>query len=68
MYSAVFALQIQQATTSLVFIITQLNAPHLTVAYLPYGKYKDIFIPYTLFIDKHKMSKKEKIYVYKQNE
>ena len=26
------------------FVIPQLNAPHLTVAYLPYGKYKDVFI------------------------
>ena len=24
--------------------ITQLNASHLTVTYLPYGKYKDVFI------------------------
>ena len=27
-----------------VFIITQLNAPHLTVAFLPYSKNKDVFI------------------------
>ena len=44
MYFAVFAEQIQQAAASLVFIITQLNAPHLTVTYLPYDKYKDVFI------------------------
>ena len=41
---SVFAKQIQKATTSLVFIIPQLNASHLTVAFLPYSKNKDVFI------------------------